>query len=532
VLEKSQEATRILTWSIVRVAVYSVLFPVFLVAAGCAPGRYVEGVQFTADRYGVRGAETLCVAHRGHLRFDHALQSDLDDVLATGELEHLQADGARVLEDAHALAVEAVDAEIDRMPSAGLDELVRRYRLSSAPPDAEGRRAFLKETFAARSRTLLDRDVSRLRSAHDVRAATRFLRAVRRGIEPPPGDRGKVARVLLGAPLFLPAAIGAEVADARASERVLLADFEHVIKYEPPSKDAAPSAAMLKTAEPPSLAAWYAPTLVQQVAPEAEYAAEDDRIGQIYLTGAPGDVKVHVDTTTPVVYWAHRQAKVEDRRYDQLVYVAWYPRRPEMSANDPSAGHIDGVVIRITLDRHHRPAIYEFVRSCGCYHTLWVAEFVEAAAREEFGPPGEHQRYSVQRTDVGRELFLPALVRDDGAHPRRPIAFVSAGYHMVMGIHPLDDERPPGAVDKELAYALEPYENLTRLPLGNGVASMFGADGLVHDAGRAEGWLLAPTGMLSAGQPRQLGTMKVRMDAYDYDDPRLLERNLRLPGSF
>jgi hypothetical protein len=68
--------------------------------------------------------------------------------------------------------------------------------------------------------------------------------------------------------------------------------------------------------------------------------------------------------------------------------------------------------------------------------------------------------------------------------------------------------------------------------LGDGVASMFGGDGLVHNAGRGEGWLLAPTGMLSAGQTRQLGTMKIRMDAYDYDDPRLLERNLRLPDGF
>jgi hypothetical protein len=61
---------------------------------------------------------------------------------------------------------------------------------------------------------------------------------------------------------------------------------------------------------------------------------------------------------------------------------------------------------------------------------------------------------------------------------------------------------------------------------------MFGSDGLVHNAGRKEGLLLAPTGMLSAGQPRQLGTMKIRMDAYDQDDPRLLEEGLRLPNGF
>ena len=112
------------------------------------------------------------------------------------------------------------------------------------------------------------------------------------------------------------------------------------------------------------------------------------------------------------------------------------------------------------------------------------------------------------------------------------IAFVSAGDHLLMGVHPLRDDPVEATIDETYAYVLEPYESLTRLPLGGGIASMFGSDGLVHHAGRAEGWLLAPTGMLSAGQPRQLGTMKIRMDAYDYDDPRLLERNLRLPASF
>ena len=102
----------------------------------------------------------------------------------------------------------------------------------------------------------------------------------------------------------------------------------------------------------------------------------------------------------------------------------------------------------------------------------------------------------------------------------------------MMGVRPLDDRAIEAKIAASRSYRLEPYETLTRLPLGNGIASMFGSDGLVHNAGRREGWLFAPTGMLSAGQPRQLGTMKIRMDAYDFDDPRLLERNLRLPDSF
>jgi hypothetical protein len=499
---------------------------------GCAPSRFVEGVQYAADRSGVRNAGSLRVARHGYLRFDHAALSDLDDVLLLEDLGAIHADGVRVLEAGQSEAVRVVDAEIDRLPPDALDDVVDRYHHALAPKGSDARREFLKAQFAAQSEELLAKDVERLSATSDVKTARRFLRRIRSAVEPPSGDRGKVTRALLGAPLFLPAAIGAEIADAEASQRVVTMDFARVALYQPSERKDPPDAAALEAATPDELAAWYAPVFVQQVDPNSTYTPEDDRFGRVYLTGAASDIRVHVDCAQPVVYWTHQWAKVWRRRYDQLVYVTWYPRRPEMSDNDPSAGNIDGVVVRITLDRHRRPAIYEFVRSCGCYHTLWVAEFIEAAARAEFGTPTGDRRYAVQRANVNRELFIPELVRDDGSHPHRPVAFVAAGYHLLMGIHPLQDEPAPGKVEAEYVYTLEPYDDLTRLPLGDGVASMFGSDGLVHNAGRVEGWLLAPTGMLSAGQPRQLGTMKIRMDAYDYDDPRLLERNLRLPSGF
>lgn len=503
-----------------------------LLVTGCAPARFVEGVRYVADRHGVRSADTFGVAHRGYLRFDHALLSDLDDVLTLDDADRIHADGRRVLEHAHSLATRAIADEVRRMPPKALDELDRQYRLKLTRSDVDARRADVNGAFATCSRTRLDGDLARLEATTTAAQARRFLRAIRRDVELSPGDRGKVARALLGAPLYLPAAIGAEIADAEATERLLTADFEHVIRYELPDRPSPGDAVDLKNADPATLAVWYAPVFIQQIDPNAEYAGDADRIGRVFLTGAPGNIAVHVDTSEPIVYWTHQQAKVGSQRYAQLVYVAWYPRRPALAANDPSAGDIDGMVVRITLDRHHRPAIYEFVRSCGCYHTLWVAEFVEAAARAEYGGAGERQTYAVQREDVDRELFIPALVRDDGTGPHRPIVFVNAGHHLVMTIHPLTDEPLLAKTQEHEAYRLEPYDVLTHLPLGDGVASMFGSDGLVHNAGRAEGWLLAPTGMLSAGQPRQLGTMKIRMDAYDYDDPRLLERNLRLPHSF
>jgi hypothetical protein len=234
-----------------------------------------------------------------------------------------------------------------------------------------------------------------------------------------------------------------------------------------------------------------------------------------------------------VVYWTHTQAKAHDQRYDQLVYVAWYPGRPELSPGDPQAGEIDGVVVRVTLDHHQRPAIYEFVRTCGCYHTLWVAEFVEQAARAEFGGPLPGMAYAVQKKpERSRELFMPALVGDSGARVSRPVVMINAGQHLMVTVDTVAANHYTQAESPRQAYSLEAYETLSHLPLGDQVASMFNGEGLVHHAARPEGWMLAPTGMLQAGRPRQLGTMKIRMDAYDYDDPRLLERNLRLPSSF
>ena len=57
-------------------------------------------------------------------------------------------------------------------------------------------------------------------------------------------------------------------------------------------------------------------------------------------------------------------------------------------------------------------------------------------------------------------------------------------------------------------------------------------NGLVRGAERLEGTLFKPLGMLNAGQPRQRGTQLIQWDQYDLDDPRLLEKTLRLPASF
>lgn len=496
---------------------------------GCTPRRFTDGVRFAAERQGVSDASTSTVKGSGYLQFDANLRADLDEIIEGTNNQAITDQATEMLREANDLANRQASAEIERMPPEGLQWLAKRYGRSGEDRNSNGFREGLKKRFQEEGKQELEADLSRLRNDREVH---QFLIETRRHLRSAPGERGRGARALLAAPFFLPAVIGAEIADAEATQRIMVADFAETVEYRLAGASTDNSPNDPSSLPLPELAALYSPTFLQQIRPEASYDPNDDRFGRINLTGTANDIKVNVDTTQPTVYWAPSQARVGIRRYDQLIYALWYPNRPAMSGGDVQAGKIDGVVVRITLDRHHRPAIYEFVRSCGCYHTLWVAEFVEAAAREEFGPPTEAGRYAVRPETKGRSLFLPTLVRDDGTRPCRPLVFVESGYHMVPDIRPSCPDTPRSDHAEVRTYNLEPYDTLTQLPLGAGTASMFDSDGLVHDAQRMEGLLLAPTGMLSAGQPRQLGTMKIRMDAYDHDDPRLLERNLRLPSTF
>jgi len=518
--------------SAARAAAAASLATALLVITGCAPARYTEGVTYEAERQDVRDAAATAVQGHGELRFDAPLRADLDDALAANDLATMRQAGTEVLRSAHALADRTAQGELERMPPEGLQWLANHYRMSSATAGPDALRAALKEHFAQASQKALAKDLAAVDAAPDRAALHKVLVDIRKRIAPAAGDAGRLGRVLLTAPLYVPATLGAEMADKGATERSTTAQFDHTRVYSPGTTPP-PTPAELQDADVATLARIYAPVFVQEINPQADYPARDDRIGRVYLTGSPTDITVKIDDADPVVYWAHATARVRDQRYDQLIYVAWYPARPALSAGDPQAGRIDGVVIRVTLDSQRRPAVYEFVRTCGCYHTLWVAEFVEKAAEAEYHAPLPNMAYAVQRpTDNRHELFMPAIVPDDGTHVTEPVVTVNAGQHLVLTVDTAENTDPGASADERVTYRLEPYSDLTHLPLGDGVASMFGSDGLVHGAARAEGWLLAPTGMLQAGRPRQLGTMKIRMDAYDYDDPRLLERNLRLPSGF
>lgn len=283
----------------------SMLIVVLTVAAsclgGCAPVGLCAGVGYAAERYHSRDASALVVKHHPHYRFDTRLRSDLEDAMSLGDLEAMKRDGAHVLAAAQILAVNTVRGEIDRMSRDGIAFLARRYDHGVNAGEPGGQREMLKTRFSDESRMALEADLAHLQAAADLRIAGRILSGIDQGIEAPVGDRGRFGRALLAAPLFLPAALGAEIADAKATQYVIDRGFENVFVYRPSDTRDARTAEPLASASDQQLAQRFAPLFIQQTDLEAPYPPSEDQFGRVYLTGTPDRINVQIDIERPTL---------------------------------------------------------------------------------------------------------------------------------------------------------------------------------------------------------------------------------------
>jgi len=321
--------------------------------------------------------------------------------------------------------------------------------------------------------------------------------------------------------------------------------FKRTMEWSPDAARSERVRDTLAKALPEDLLAYYAPVIVQEVADDPSYAPEADRIGEVTVAlNWLGKPYVKIDTTKPTVYgyWIRRYIHGAERY--QLVYTVWYPERPAMVAFDADAGQVDGVVVRLTLDRQNQPAIYETMSTCGRFHQVYPAERLEQMARSEYGPPFHGQRFALADRlpdpHVGPviRMVVPDVPSGPGpasqpAHrARRAALYCSAGYHLCEAIRDWDGVQASADVATSRRYRLAPYRQLETIKILGDYYSMFGPDGLVPGAGRTLGVHMMPLGVLSAGQPRQRGTQVIHFDETDFDDPGLLDRYLRLPSGF
>ncbi|MFQ5489676.1 MAG: hypothetical protein ACE5GE_03040 [Phycisphaerae bacterium] len=484
--------------------------------SGCAPATFDRAVAYYAQKYAVTDAAARRTSASHYYRFNAATLGDLDEALAQSDEAALRRLTGHVFRRANLQAKASTANEIERLPQSGRDALAVR-----AEVDVDS--AALTRRFNLLADEALQRDLDEINRIPQAKLRSK-LKAIRAGVEPLPDDRGRVGRQSL---LFwgaIPAWAGVAREESKLPAKRAAKTkktFDRVALWRPPAHDLMSSIVR------------FAPLIAVEWPQKRAYDRDDDRIGAVRLSGTWGQIEVGIEPSDPVVYTFASQAKINDRTYLQVNYVWWFPERPPMIEDDPAAGPIDGGTLRITLDAQDQPAIVESSLNCGCAHEVFVSKELEAAARREFGPPLEGKQFSVERHIPGKhdviviDTFTPASVAS------QPLVLLAAGYHEVDQVKFIDSGRLDSMqIVEDLMYGIRDYDALDRLKLGDGIGSMFGPDGLVHNAGRREGYLLAPTGILSAGQPRKRGTQRIRWDDFLLDDPHLLEKTLRIPSSF
>jgi len=294
----------------------------------------------------------------------------------------------------------------------------------------------------------------------------------------------------------------------------------------------------LVAADSETLVAYYAPIFVQQrvntAAEQFPYPPEYDMIGQAHLRrGANGKLKSHV-TGPPKVYVIVKKLPINGRQHVQITYTAWYPAHPRMKAVDLEEADIDSCVLRITLDADNVPLFYETIAACGCFHKVFVEQWVEEAAKRTYGPPEQGRKYCVERNVKNAiDWEVAGVVDEPRDQPCRPVVFLKAGEHKVIGMGSAERLRVPPTAESH-PYEMTSYADLYAVRVdGSGEeAPFFDMDngGKVRGAERRkERFFLSFIGVDSAGQPRADDQIKMHFDESTWGDPTIYGKYLRLP---
>jgi hypothetical protein len=304
-----------------------------------------------------------------------------------------------------------------------------------------------------------------------------------------------------------------------------------------PKEDCQPlNRRQLAAAPPEKLAAYYAPIFVQQRKPSQRfpYPPEHDMIGEARLKReGNGKLKSYV-AGLPRVYIIVKKLPIEGVEHFQLTYTAWYPAHPRLKTIDLEEADIDSCVLRVTLDCDNAPLFYETIAACGCFHKVFVERWVEEASRENFGGPEGGKKYCCERTvKESIDWEVGGLVDESRDQPRRPVVFLKAGEHKVIGLGSAARLRVPPSAEKH-PYEMTSYADLYAVSVDSsgekaGFFDMEHGGKVRGGERRREKFLMSFVGVDSAGQPRADDQIKMHFDQSTWGDPKIYAKYLRLP---
>ena len=227
-------------------------------------------------------------------------------------------------------------------------------------------------------------------------------------------------------------------------------------------------------------------------------------------TGAPYDLPgelfwksgtVNVKSSSPTVYWYLTHAFRKKEPVVQLNYVFWYSARGGPLSPWIERGDIDGLTVRVSLDRNGNPFMVDVMNNCGCYHF-----FAPARSSVEGAVP------KAWALDPFVPEWLPEIPPGESLAVR-----LNSGWHQVQYL----SSSTPAANAQE--YALVPYEILETLPDESGRGkSVFDGEAILRGSERIEPYILFSMGVPEVGAMRQRGHHPIALVGRAYfDDPEL-----------
>lgn len=227
--------------------------------------------------------------------------------------------------------------------------------------------------------------------------------------------------------------------------------------------------------------------LLEHYAPQfnVQQGGDFDRIGKLESAS--------VDALQPAIYTAITHTRFYGQNLLQLNYVIWFSERPATRWMDIYAGKFDSVIWRVTLTPTGEVLLFDSIHSCGCYHLLFPNPKLVSK------PPD----YISEPPVIHRLVNFPTAAAD---------VWLQSGTHYLLSVTPngwLEQAAPAVLVQQS-------YQQLYPL---------FARDGLLPDSERAERWLLWPTGVVSPGQMRVMGTQATAFTGErHFDDAQIFER--------
>ncbi len=238
---------------------------------------------------------------------------------------------------------------------------------------------------------------------------------------------------------------------------------------------------------------------------QVDTVSNDDKIGAVVW----GDSmeKAIIDTKVPTVYRYLSHTLYQGKILLQLNYIVWFPARPSTSSMDILAGHLDGLLWRVTLSSDGTPLAYDTIHNCGCYHLFYPSSKVCLLPEEGM---------------LQESPFSPQAAPElqPGESPALRVAHTS---HFVDRVS--QQAKTQGQIE---TYVWADYNSLRSLPFKGQRRSLFQANGIVSGTERGERWILWPMGIPAPGEMRQRGHHATAFfGRRHFDDSDIMDRSFK-----